>query len=75
MDEVAHDKQELKAIFARLNRGELSYAEASRAARPVIDRINKRNCAVTFKLNRKHALFRHPYKETFASLRWSQSLM
>lgn len=68
-------KEALKAIFARLNKGELTYDKAKVEAQPYIAELNKLTKAKTAELNKKYNMHRKPVLVDFINLRRSQEML
>lgn len=69
--EALKDKAAIKEVFAKLNKGEITYEEAQAQAKPIIDSINKRGREKTKELNKKFGMNRSYRPEDFINLRRS----
>lgn len=74
-EEAVKYREEIKAIFARLNRGEISYDEAKGLAAEPIDNWNKLNKAKATEIAKKYNMKPRHRDVRFASLIRSPELL
>lgn len=74
MDTLA-EKEAIKKILVRLDKGELTYDEAKAEATPVIKKLNEKIKAKTDELNKKYGMKRKPAYQDFVNIRRSGGLL
>lgn len=74
-EEATKYREEIKAIFAELNRGEITYDEAAEKAKEPIDKWNKLNKQKATEIAKKYNMKPRHRDVRFASLLRSPELL